>query len=92
MIGGAGVLDAVLREELAVLIARHEVLLVFGVFTVGVGFLYASSRRRVVSGDGQANHASVGESDLLLDESLAERAAPDDRRAVVVLHGAGKDF
>ena len=86
------VLDTVLREELSVLIAAEQVLLVVGIVTRLEWLLYASSRRGVVACDGESDHASVGELYLLLYESFAEGAPSDDDTSVVVLDSSGKDF
>ena len=92
VVGLASVFDAVLREELAVLIARNEILLVAGVLAVGVGLLDTTARRREVTGNGQADHAAVGERNLLLDEALSERAPANNRGPVIVLHGSGENL
>ena len=85
-------LYAVLREELAVLISRYDVALV----VLGVArrerLLYATTRRGVVACDGEAYHRAVGEANLLLNKTLAERTATDDGAAVVVLYGSGEDL
>ena len=91
-IGVAGVFDAVLREELPVLVARQDVVLVVAVVAGHVGLLDAASGGRVVACDGEAYHRTVGERDGLLHQSLAEGAPPDDGAAVVVLDGTGEDF
>ena len=85
-------LDAVLREELAVLITCEQILLIVLVVAGCERLLDASSRRCVVAGDGETNHRTVGEGELLLHEALSERAATDDGGAVVVLHGAGENL
>ena len=92
MIHLARVLDAVLREELPVLVSHQNILLIALFVAHGIRFLYASSRRCVVSGNGEPDHRVVVEWYRLLHESLAKRAAPDDGGAVVVLHGSREYF
>ena len=92
MVSRTGMLDAILREELAVLIAGEEVLLIILVITQGVWLLDASARWSIVAGDGKTDEAVVRELYLLLNQTLTERAAADDGGTVVVLHGTGKDF
>ena len=92
MISRTGMLDAILREELAVLIAGQQVLLVILVITQGVRLLDASARWSIVAGDGETDEAVVRELNLLLNQTLTERTATDDGSTVVVLHGTGEDF
>ena len=92
VVGGTRMVDAVAGEELAPLVALEEVLVVVGLVAELVGLLYAAARGRVVAGDGEADLAAVGESDLLLHEALAEGSAADDGAAVVVLDGTGEDL
>ena len=88
----SGVLDAVLIEELSVLIAADEIFLVALVSARGVGLLYTSACRSVVAGNGKTNHRPVVEGYRLLYEALAERAAADDGAAVVVLNGSRENL
>ena len=92
VVSGTRVLDAVLREELSMLVACEQVLLIVLVIAHSVGLLDTSARWRVVTGDGEADHAVVGELQLLLHQTLAEGTAADDGGAVVVLHGTGEDL
>ena len=92
MVGRSGVFDAILREELAVLIAGDEVELIVLVVTGLIGFLNATARRRIVAGDGESDERMVVELYLLLHQTLAERATADDGGTIVVLHSSGKDF
>ena len=92
LVGRTRVVDAVLREELAVLVAYQEVFLVVLVLSAGVGLLYAAARGRVVAGDGQPHQRAVVKLDGLLHQALAERATPDDGAAVVVLDGTGENL
>ena len=90
MIFWASVTDAVLREELTVLIALQPVALI--ALTVVVGLLDASSRRGIIAGNGQADHGVIGKLHGLLHQSLAEGTTADDGATVVVLNGACEDF
>ena len=92
VIGRPRMLDAVLREELAMLIAVEQVLLIVLVVTQGVRFLYASTRWGVVACNGESYHAVVREFYLLLYQSLSERTSAYDGGTVIVLHGSCKDF
>ena len=92
VIGRTRMLDAVLREELAMLIAVEQVLLIVLVVTQGVRFLYASTRWGVVACNGESYHAVVGEFYLLLYQSLSEGTSAYDGGTVIVLHGSCKDF
>ena len=79
---------AVLREVFASLVSGDELVFVILVVARNVGFLYASARGRVVTGNGEAHHASVLEFHGLLNQSLAKGASSDNRSSVVVLNGA----
>ena len=92
VIGWAGVLYAVLREELSVLEPGKQVLVVLQFVARSVRLLNTSARRSVISRYGESYHASVGEVNLLLYKSFAERAPADDGASVVVLYRPGKDF
>ena len=92
MVSRTSMLDTILREELAVLIAGEEILLVILVITQGVWFLDASARWSIVAGDGETDEAVVRELNLLLNQTLTELSAADDGSTVVVLHGTGEDF
>ena len=85
-------LYAVLGEELPVFVSVQQIQLILLVVSVGVGLLYAASRRCVVSGYGEAYGRSVFKFDRLLHQSLAKGASSDDGSSVVVLYGSGKDF
>ena len=85
-------LDAVLREELAVLIARQDVILVVLVAASHVGFLDAASGGRIVAGYGEAYHGLVAKGNGLLYKTLAKGAAADDGATVIVLNGTGKNL
>ena len=83
-------LDAILREELTMLIAAVNVLFVVASIACRVGLLYATARRCVVTGDGKANQATVGKAQLLLNQTFSERAATDNGGSVVILHGTSE--
>ena len=83
-------LDTVLREEFAVLIAHEQILLVVLRVAADVGLLNAAPGRGVVAGDGEANHAAVVEANLLLHQTFSKGASANDGGAIVVLHGAGE--
>ena len=79
--------DAVGALHLAVEQSVVEVLVV-GVGAVGVFALDAAAAGRVVARGRQPDGRLVGEVELPLYQSLAERAASHDDAAVVVLHSA----
>ena len=85
-------LDTVLREEFAVLIAHEQILLVVLRVAADVGLLDAAPGRGVVAGDGEADHGVIRQGDGTLHEALAEGAPTDDHAAIPVLHGAGDDL
>ena len=92
MIGWACMLDAVLIEELSMLVACYQVLLILPVIAHAIWFLYAPARRSVISGDGKPNQAAVRETNLLLHKTLSERAAANNGATVVVLYGSGENL
>ena len=90
VISRSRLLDAVLREELSMLVSVQQVGLIIGVVTGLIRFLNAAARRSIVAGYGEPDHTTVGESNLLLYKAFTEGSAPDNSGAVVVLHGSGE--
>ena len=83
---------AVLREELAALIAHDEFVLVLLAVSFLVGLLDATAAGGVVACNGKTHYAAVAEFHRLLHKALAEGTPSHDGAAVVVLNGTGKDF
>ena len=85
-------LDAILREELPMLISADKILLVVLVGTRGIWLLYATARRTVITCYRKTDHRMVGELYRLLYQTLSERTAPDNRASVVILDGSCKNL
>ena len=85
-------MDAVCVHQLAVVVTVDEIAIVGRGVATGVGLLDVASAGGVVAGDGEANHATVVEANLLLHQTFAKGASADDGGAIVVLHGAGEDL
>ena len=83
-------LYAVLVEILAVLISRDKVLLVVIAASHRVRFLYAASRRSVVTCYGETYYGTVRETYLLLHQSLTEGASAYYHRPVIILHSTSE--
>ena len=92
VIDRASMLNAVLREELPMLVTTDEVLLIFRAAAHRIRLLYATPRRRIVTGYGQPYQAMVRELNLLLHQSLSERASSDNHGPVIVLQRSSQDF
>ena len=82
--------DTILREELAPLIACNQVVLVLLIMPFLVGLLDASTAGRIVSGNCKTNHAAVTELHRLLYEAFTKGATTHDCAAVVVLNCSGE--
>ena len=84
--------DAVLTEKFATLIASDEVHFVFLWLAFYIGLLDAATRRGVVAGYGEMDERTVGELDGLLYQAFAEGATAHDDAPVIVLDGTREDF
>ena len=85
-------LDAVAIVKFSVLHALQEVHFVGGFIAGSIGLLQAAARGCIVSGLRQSYHTAVAKVDRHLHEALAKTASANNRGAVVVLEGCGKDF
>ena len=85
-------MDRVGREEFVVLVAVPQIGVVAFEVSGRVGLLDRSSRRSIITCDGEPQCRPVGIRDLLLHQSLSEGAAADDRSPVVVLQRSGKNL
>ena len=74
------------------LVTCQQVLLIIFIIARGVGFLYASTRRCIVTGYGKAYNAAIGEPYLLLYQAFTKRAATNNGGTIVILHSASEDF
>ena len=86
------VLDAVLREELTMLITGQQVLFIVLVVTSYVRFLDTTSRGRIIAGNGQTNHRLIVEGNRLLNQSFTKRATSDNRTTIIVLNGTSQNL
>ena len=81
-------MDAVAVGQFAMLQAVFEVHFVFFEVTFLIRFLDAASGGRVVVGDGQPYHGTVGQIHGTLHKAFTERTAAHDRAAVLILNGS----
>ena len=81
-------MDAVGRVQLTMLEALLNVLGVLLALPFHVWFLDTTARRCVIMGNGETDHASVGEVDRTLDKSLSECTTSHNLTAVLVLDGS----
>ena len=82
--------DAVLVKQLASFIPGEVIIAVVHTFTVWA--LDGTASGGVKPRNGQPQSPERGNGKLLLDQSLSERTATDDRPPVVVLDGARKNL
>ena len=85
-------MDAVGTIELTMFVAVVEVHGVVLHVALDVWLLDAPSRRRIVMGDGEPHHRTVGEIDGALHKALAKRTATHHKTTVLVLNGSCNDF
>ena len=79
-------------EQLAMLQAVFKVHLIVLQVAFPVRLLDATAAGGVVMGDGQPDHAAVGEVERPLYKPLSEGPASDDRSPVIVLDGTCHDL
>ena len=85
-------MDAVLREELASLVAGYEVIVVFFTMSLLVRLLNATAAGSIVSSHGKTDNTAVAELHRLLHKAFAKGAPADNGASVVILDRPCKDF
>ena len=85
-------MNAVLTEELAPFVTCDEIHLILFRLPFHVGFLDATSRRGVITCDGQMDQGTVSKFNRLLHKTLSKGATSYDDASVVVLNGTREDF
>ena len=74
------------------IISIQDVEFILAIFAATILLLDTSTRGYIISSHSKANRRAVGESYLVLHESLAKRATTDHKATVIILDSPGENL